>query len=258
MGPTILLIAHSERRDNRVAALLAARGCRLDWRCPKHGEALPRDLGGYAGAVVFGGPQSANDAPRTPYLQREIDWIGDVLAAGRPFLGICLGAQLMARALGAAVRPHPAGVLEAGYYPVVPTPEGRDLFPEPMHVYHWHREGFDLPPGAARLATGDSFANQAIRYGRAAYGLQFHPEVTPAIVRRWIGHEEAAADLRRPGAQPAEAHLAGCARHDPAIACWTGRFLDHWLALAAEVLPRPGRARAAAPASALCGRTLLS
>jgi GMP synthase (glutamine-hydrolysing) len=229
MGPTVLLIAHSERRDNRVAALLAAKGCALDWRCPKDGDALPRDWSRYCGAVAFGGPQSANDAPGTAYLQAEIDWIGDYLGAGRPFLGICLGAQLMARSLGAEVTRHPQDMLEVGYYPISPTAAGQRLFPAAMHVYHWHREGFALPTGAELLATGECFVNQAFRYGTASYGLQFHPEVTSEIMRHWVSHDDSVEDLVRPGAQSAELQLAGGEQHDPTLGSWTSRFLDHWL-----------------------------
>jgi GMP synthase (glutamine-hydrolysing) len=234
MRSTVLLVAHSERRDNRVASLLAAKGYALDWRCPKDGDALPQDWSGYCGAAVFGGPQSANDAPATAYLQAEIDWIAAYVASGRPFLGICLGGQLMARALGAEVSRHPEAMLEVGYYPIAPTAAGRELFPARMHVYHWHREGFALPEGAELLATGDSFANQAFRYGAAAYALQFHPEVTAAIVQRWVSMDDSSEDLARPGAQAAALQLAGCERFDPALGSWTSRFLDHWLAGGAE------------------------
>jgi GMP synthase (glutamine-hydrolysing) len=232
MARKVLLIAHSTTRDNRVAALLQEKGCAVDWRCPMDGCALPDDWRNYAGAVVFGGPQSANDAPATAFLQREIEWIGAYVDAGQPFLGICLGAQLLARALGARVYRHHEGRLEVGYYPLQPTPQGRGLFPSDLTVYHWHREGFDVPEGAALLAVGGDFANQAFRYGRVAYGLQFHPEVTRAMVQRWTSSDGAAEDLAKPGAQPAEEQLAGCERFDPPLANWASSFLDHWLALA--------------------------
>lgn len=229
MTRRILLIAHSSTRDNRVAALLRAKGCELDWRCPKDGCTLPDDWRGYAGAVVFGGPQSANDAPATTFLQREIDWIGAYVDSGQPFLGICLGAQLLARALGAQVSRHTEGRLEVGYYPLVPTEQGRPLFPADLHVYHWHREGFEVPRGAELLATGGDFPNQAFRYGKVAFGLQFHPEVSVEMVRRWTSSDGAEEDLSRPGAQSAEAQLGACDRLDPPLGAWASWFLDRWL-----------------------------
>jgi GMP synthase (glutamine-hydrolysing) len=245
MTRRILLIAHSSTRDNRVAALLQDKGCTLDWRCPKDGCALPDDWRAYAGAVVFGGPQSANDAPATAFLQREIDWIGAYVDSGQPFLGICLGAQLLARALGARVSRHPEGRLEVGYYPLVATERGRAFFPADMHVYHWHREGFDLPQGAELLATGGDFANQAFRYGRLAYGLQFHPEVTVEMVRRWTSSDGADEDLAKPGAQSAEHQLGACERFDPPLGAWASWFLDRWLAAADSAEDRQDRRGAA-------------
>ena len=106
-------------------------------------------------------------------------------AEQKPLLGICLGAQMMARTLGARVYCHVDQRTEAGYYPIRPTPEGRAVYDQwPDHVYEWHREGFDLPPGAVLLAEGDAaFPVQAFRYGPAAFAIQFHPEVTYAMMR---------------------------------------------------------------------------
>ena len=144
----------------------------------------------HAGVVIFGGPMSAND--EDDFIRREIEWIAVPLKEKKPFLGICLGAQMCARHLGGRVFPHPTGHVEIGYYPIRPTAAGRAVVdPWPERVYQWHREGFDLPAGAELLAEGDTFAVQAFRYGPAAYALQFHPEVTHAMMHRWTtrGHE---------------------------------------------------------------------
>jgi GMP synthase (glutamine-hydrolysing) len=223
----ILLIAHSDGRDGRLVPLLESKGYAVEWRCPAVGDSLPADDEAYAGAVVLGGVQSANDAESQAYLRQEINWIGRRVASGRPYLGICLGGQLLARALDAKVAPHRDGMNEIGYYPVYPTPEGRDVIPTGLHVYHWHKEGFELPAGATLLARGDTFPHQAYRYGSSAYGLQFHPEVTRGLAAAWI--KSAADHLIRPGAQSAEQQMALAPRFDQALHDWFDKFLDCWL-----------------------------
>jgi GMP synthase (glutamine-hydrolysing) len=223
----ILLVAHSDWREGRLAPLLEAKGYAVTWCSPALGDGLPADDCGYAGVVVLGGVQSANDAESNPYIRQEIGWIGGQVSAGRRFLGICLGAQLLARALDAKVAPHGEGVNEIGYYPVYPTPDGRDIIPAGLHVYHWHKEGFELPAGATLLARGDAFPHQAYRYGSNAYGLQFHPEVTSGVAAAWV--KSAPDHLTRPGAQPAEKQLALAPRFDRALHDWFDEFLDRWL-----------------------------
>ena len=135
---------------------------------------------------------------------------------------------MLARHLGARVYKHPEGHAEVGYYPIRPTAEGRELCPDwPQAVYQWHREGFDLPHGATMLAEGDAFPVQAFSYGGAAYALQFHMDVTHAMMCRWTtrGH----ARMSMPGAQQRDAHFEGRLLHDSACRAWLDSFLDHWL-----------------------------
>jgi len=229
MPSAILIVVHSETSSpGRIGQMLVERGFRLDIRRPCLGEELPGTLEAHAGAVIFGGPMSANDSD--PWIAREIDWIAVPLREEKPFLGVCLGAQMMAKQLGGEVTPHPEGHVEIGYYPINPDPAGEDLGPWPQQVYHWHREGFSLPRGAERIASGDVFENQACRYGRRAYGIQFHPEVTRRTMHRWtvLG----AHRFAMPGAQPREAHLDGNLVHDRAVRDWLSRFLDRWLGAA--------------------------
>ena len=186
----VLIILHQEHSTpGRVGRLLRERGHALDIRRPRFGDALPDTMAEHAGAVIFGGPMSAND--EDDFIKREIDWIEVPLKEERPYLGLCLGAQMMAKLLGARVYAHPDGRAEIGYFPLLPTPDGIAVAERlgtawPSHVYHWHREGFECPAGATTLATGDHFPTQAILVGPKAFGLQFHPEVTPAIVEGWI------------------------------------------------------------------------
>lgn len=229
-GSTVLLVGHSESRESgRVTPLLHAKGYRTEWCCPFAGDTLPNDSQAYAATIVFGGVQSANDAESCAYLRHEVDWIGRFVDAGGRYLGICLGGQLLARALGATVRRHPAGINEIGYYPVRPTEAGRAVMPSPLHVYHWHQEGFDVPASAELLVAGEDFPNQAFRFGARAYGLQFHPEVTPDVAARWM--DSAADHLTRPGAQCRATQSSGMARFDQAIHRWFDGFLDRWLEL---------------------------
>lgn len=227
MTRRILIVLHQERsHPGRVARALQARGCELDIRRPALGDPLPETLAAHDGAVIFGGPMSANDD--LPFIRAETEWIEVPLREEKPYLGICLGAQMMARALGARVYGRADGRCEAGYYPIRPTSEGAHLFDDPQYVYQWHVEGFELPPGAVQLAEGGDFPVQAMRYGKAAYGLQFHPELSAPMMDAWLAL--GAHRLGLPGAQPEADHREGRVRHDQALKAWLGRFLDHWLA----------------------------
>lgn len=151
----------------------------------------------YSGLVFMGGPMSANDA--LPWLAREIKWIEQAVRRGQPVLGVCLGAQLIAKALGARVYRNP--VKEIGWFDIEFTAEaagdrlfsaaaGREL------VFHWHGETFDLPPGAVHLAFSDACRHQAFRLGQNTYGLQFHLEVTPAMIADWCEQDANCGDVR--------------------------------------------------------------
>jgi GMP synthase (glutamine-hydrolysing) len=222
----ILIILHSETSSpGRVGHMLKETGYTLDIRRPCLGDDLPETLAGHEGAAIFGGPMSANDCDA--FIRAETDWIAIPLKEKKPFLGICLGAQMLSRHLGGQVGPHADGFVEIGYYPLTPTETGRKLGGWPGAVYHWHREGFTLTAGCELLATGETFANQAFRYDGAAYGLQFHPEVTRLMMHRWS--VKGAHRFTLKGAQNGAEQLSGQIMHDTPVQQWLSGFLDQWL-----------------------------
>lgn len=231
MGKRALLVRHvRNKRDDRLSRCLLTLGYELQWCCPATGDPLPRIDGRYQVAIVYGGVQSANDGGDRPYICREIDWIARWVSLGRPFLGICLGSQLLARALGARVKLHPLGLAEVGYAWVRPTPAARGFLDCPQLFYEWHTEGFEVPDQAELIAVGDVFPNQAFRFRDHVYGLQFHPEVTPEIILAWMG--EAPHALDQPGAHRRTRQVADMRRFDVPAKRWLERFLCEWLAAA--------------------------
>jgi GMP synthase-like glutamine amidotransferase len=151
-----------------------------------HDLGEPIALNGCHRLMIMGGPMSANDP--LPGLAGEIELIGQAIRTDVPMLGICLGAQLIAKALGARVYPNPRR--EIGWEPVYLTPEAHadPLFSglaSPTTFFHWHGEAFDLPAGAQWLAYSEKCRHQAFRFGRCVYGIQFHPEITPEMIADW-------------------------------------------------------------------------
>ena len=160
-------------------------------------DAPEPDVAGAAGLILMGGPMSAND--NLPYLRREMDYIRQAAERGQPVLGVCLGAQLAAQALGARVYRNP--VKEIGWFDVYLTEAGRQdplLCPlgVPETVLEWHGDTFDLPSGAAWLARSEGCRNQAFRLGSSLYGLQFHLEVTPEMIADWCAQDANCGDVR--------------------------------------------------------------
>jgi GMP synthase (glutamine-hydrolysing) len=148
--------------------------------------------------VMLGGPMSVNEEEIYPYIKKEMELVREFIAAGKRVFGVCLGAQIMAKALGAKVYEGPEK--EIGWYDIELTEDGiRDPLMKKLavhpragdfwrrfRVFHWHGETFDIPPGAARLAKSALYANQAFRYGNDAYAFQFHIEVKKEMIYEWL------------------------------------------------------------------------
>lgn len=142
-----------------------------------------------AGLVILGGPMNVDETQKYPFLGAELDWIRQSLAIDLPVLGICLGSQLLAKALGAKV--YPGARKEIGWYPLELTDEALDDdsfagWNRHETVFQWHGDTFDLPPGSTRLASSPLFPNQAFRVGHATYGLQFHLEIGGPMIEDWL------------------------------------------------------------------------
>lgn len=181
----------------------------------------------YTAAISFGGAMSANDREKWPFIRAELDWISTtVLNSNKPFLGICLGAQLLARVLGATVARHPGGEVEIGYHRLTPTPAGHQFFHSPGYFYHWNSEGFEIPSGAVRLATGDIFENQAFRYGENAYGVQFHPEMVLSTLERW---QQTETQVNLPKGRSWPEQIQDHLEYAPDVKKWLGDFFSCWL-----------------------------
>jgi GMP synthase-like glutamine amidotransferase len=172
-----------------LGSYLEARGWKLETVALHADARLPEDAQGYQAVIVMGGPMGVYDEAAYPFLRDEHQFLTQVLAQGVPLLGICLGSQLLAKALGARVYRSPQK--EIGWYTVDLTPAGvaDPLFADltsPVPVFQWHGDAFDIPAGATPLASSPLCTHQAFRYGDQVYGLLFHLELTPAIIHSWL------------------------------------------------------------------------
>jgi GMP synthase-like glutamine amidotransferase len=174
-----------------LAPAIRDTGCGLELVRIDQGDAVPEPAAtdAMAGLVVMGGPMSVRDD--LAWLEPERALLRAAVEAGRPVLGVCLGAQQLAAALGAEVTTGPAPELGVGEVHLTTAALADPVFgsaPTPLPCVHWHGDTFALPDGAVRLAGNEAYENQAFRFGERAYGLQFHVEVTGSLVAHWGPH----------------------------------------------------------------------
>jgi GMP synthase-like glutamine amidotransferase len=237
----ILVVQHDiASPSGYIGERIAAAGAAVRTVLPHRGDKLPESPDGFDGTLLLGGAMSAADDAGYPYYPHLFGLIRAFAGAGKPVMGICLGAQLIARAWGRAVRPNPAP--EFGFLPLTATPEARgDALIGGLNLpplMQFHHDTFDLPAEAALLATGATCANQAYRIGGAVWGFQFHLEATPAIIRDWARLD--AARRATGGADPVALTERGMAAHMAASSSFAASVGDRWMGLVAA-----RRARAA-------------
>lgn len=191
MAKTIVFLKHiAIEGPGTLGAFFQRNGFTLDIRELHSGAHVPEDMGGFAALVVLGGPMNVYEEKAFQFLRRENDLVVRAIKTETPFLGICLGAQILAKAASARVNKSPAP--EIGFFDVVLTEEGKrdPLFqkvdPTALKVFQWHEDMFDIPDNASWLGSSALCPHQACRVGKKAYGFQFHIEVDRPMIVSWL------------------------------------------------------------------------
>lgn len=195
------------------------------------GQSIPDAIDSYDGLIIMGGPMSVYEAATFPFIRDEINLITRAVERNKPILGVCLGSQMLAAALGAKV--YPGEKKEIGWYQVSKLPQSAgdalvDPLPDSFMTMHWHGDIFDLPAGAVPLLRSDMTAIQAFRFGRNAYGLLCHLELTcPQIDRMTQAFQ---AELKQAGVSGHDI-LLQWPRHGAAMERFGGELFSRWVAL---------------------------
>lgn len=217
--------------ENLGAIADALEGAALAWQYVRvaDGQPVPADMKGAGGLIVMGGPMGVYQAERYPWLRDEMRLIEDAVKSNLPVLGVCLGAQIVAAALGAKVERNPNGK-EIGWHPIRLSDSANDDrlmrgLPATLTPFHWHGDIFELPDGAVSLASSDKTPCQAFRYGDKAYGFQFHLEVTAESVAAMAA--AFAKDLMREKIS-GERVIAQAADFMPALEKISGTVFSRW------------------------------
>jgi GMP synthase (glutamine-hydrolysing) len=195
-----------------------------------HGEMPAEDWQHISALIILGGPMNVGEEENFPFLRWEKRIIRAAIDEAVPMLGVCLGAQLIAATLGTKVYHGP--VKEIGWNPISITPHGQvdsllGYLPENATVFQWHGDGIDLPAGAIHLASSVHYKTQAFRVGRSIYGLQFHLEVTPVMIERWI--EERSKELALAPYVLPDKIMADTRNYAPTLKYYGERFLSEFI-----------------------------
>ena len=224
-----LLILHQKRSvAGDIGIKLKDRGFTLEFCRPPLGDSLPTELNLYSLVVVFGGPMSVNDLD--DHILNEINFMKLIIDSNIPYLGICLGAQFLAKYLGSPIYKNKNKFSEIGFYRIYPSPQGEKLFRNHKIFYQFHFEGFTTPLNCTNLAYGDKFKFQAFKY-KKCYAFQFHPEVNFRMHLKWLF----LVLLNKPlvlftnGSQNIFYQIFLRIKYNKSISNWLDYFLDKYL-----------------------------
>jgi len=214
-----------------LGGFLEKNGYQIETVDLQAGDRLPQNVGGYRLVIILGGPMNVYEEDKYPFLRDELSLIESCVKSKTKVLGLCLGGQLIARALGAKVTKNP--VKEIGWFDIGFTDAGKSLplfsgLPEKLKVFQWHGDTFDIPDGARHLARSELCENQAFLYDNTALALQFHVEIEGADVESWC--REYREELERENGGDALAEIiASTQKEMPALAPHANRFYENLL-----------------------------
>jgi GMP synthase (glutamine-hydrolysing) len=233
----ILVFQHDPFEDlGLFAEVLAKQGAPYRVIRLFHGEMPAENWDEIDALIVLGGPMGVDEEDKFPFLRWEKRILRAAIDEAVPLVGVCFGAQLIAAALGAKV--FHGSVKEIGWSPIAITPHGQvdsllGYLPESATVFQWHGDGFDLPHGATHLASSVHYPTQAFRFGKFIYGLQFHLEVTPPMIERWI--EKRSKEIASAPHVLPDKILADTKNYAPALKYYGERFLSEFIRRAGRV-----------------------
>lgn len=233
---TVWAIQHVGHEDlGSFEFTLKAAGIKPTYICSRDVDLTTLDAAEPDLLVILGGPIGVYEADRYPFITKEITFARTRIDSGKPLLGICLGSQIIAAALGARVYKGAAGQ-EIGWRPITLTEAGersplRHLGADDTSMMHWHGDTFDLPSGAVRLAASDRYINQAYSYQDHVLGVQCHPEVTEAKLERW--YKASVADIAEVDGLTVDDLRADAARYGAQLRVQAHAFLTEWLGIVA-------------------------
>ena len=235
--PKLLVFQHVASEPlGHLDPLLRESGCRIKYVNFDRDPGAQPDVRRYDGLVVLGGPMNVDQVGTFPHLRTEMALIRETVLAGKPMLGICLGGQLLAAAMGGQVQPNP--VPEIGWYRLHTHPDAhadrllRHFERIPRYVFQWHAYSFAPPPDAVPLAWTRSCRQQAYRLGDHAWGLQFHLEADTALIERWLQLPSGRSEIERHWTRRRIAHIRAATRkHLPAAQPLSDRVFGEFVQL---------------------------